>query len=167
MSEPFDFDAFIKGTQLPRRTVTVYRVDHRDEIARLTREHDAIRDEGADEREGSVSVDRRAEIAEQVATLRAEMEAGRADFVIRTLTPDEFARVRDDDDLDVYDQIEMQSVEPHLNHEQWEQVANAIGAGQWGALVAEANDLILKRVAVPDFSRTVSATLSRRVSSES
>lgn len=167
MSEPFDFEAFIKGTQLPRRTVSIYRVDHRDEIARLTREHDSLPVEGGDEREGSTTVDRRAEVAQRIAALRDEMEAGKADFVIRTLTPNEFARVRDDDDLDVYDQLEMQSVEPRLDHEQWEKIADVIGAGQWGALVAEANDLVLKRVAVPDFSRTVSATLSRRESSES
>ena len=42
MSEPFDFDAFIAGTQLPRRTIEAYRVDNSDEIRRLQAEHDAM-----------------------------------------------------------------------------------------------------------------------------
>ena len=42
-----------------------------------------------------------------------------------------------------------------------------IGIAQWSEIVKDANDLILSKVAVPDFSRSVSETLSPRVSSES
>jgi len=52
MSEPFDFDAFIAGTQLPRRTIEAYRVDNSDEIRRLQAEHDAMPPE-SDDREVS------------------------------------------------------------------------------------------------------------------
>lgn len=166
MSEPFDFDAFIKGTQLPRRVVSAFSVDHRDEIARLTAEHDALPDDGVDDREASVASPR-AVLAARVKSLRDEMEASRVDFVIRTLTPQEFKLVQDDDSLDVYDQLATQSVEPVLTRDQWRQIGEAIGSGQWGAIVAAANELVLKRVAVPDFSRSVSQTLSPRVSSAS
>ena len=165
MSDPFDFDAFVKGTQLPRRTVSAYRVDHRDEIMRLTAEHDAT-SQAVDDREASGASPRLA-IAERVRELRAEMEASRVEFIIRTLTPEEFKACSDNDDLSVYDQMEMQSVEPHLTADQWRKVGEVIGSGQWGTIVAQANELVLKRVAVPDFSRTVSATLSPRDSSES
>jgi hypothetical protein len=165
MSEPFDFEAFIRGTQLPRRTVHVYRVDHRDEIERLEREHDAALPDG-DEREASRGSNRR-QIAEQIKALRDEMEDSRQAFVLRTLTPDELRQCAEDEAKDVYDQISIQSVEPHLSADQWRQVANAIGAAQWGALVVDANDLVRSRVAVPDFSRSVSQTLSPRESSES
>lgn len=162
----FDFDAFIRGTQLPRRTVSAYRVDHRDDIARLTAEHDALPSDAGDEREASPASPR-SEIAARISALRDEMESSRVDFVIRTLTPDEFKIVTEVDEMTVYDQMEMQSVSPKLTGEQWKKIGEVIGAGQWGAIVQAANDLVLKRVAVPDFSRSVSATLTPRVSSES
>lgn len=174
MSEPFDFDAFINGTQLARRTVSAYRVDHRDAIARLVAEHDAEPQDSGDERESS-GASRRHELAEQVSALRAEMEASRVQWTLRTLGAEEFAKVKDDEKIDVYDQIALQSRAPegcknpsayndlpNLTADQWRQVASVIGARQWGDLVEDANNLILSKVAVPDFSRTVSATLSPR-----
>lgn len=154
----FDFEAFIKGTQLPRRTVHVFRVDHRDEIDRLTREHDALPPEGADDRLASRS--QRRDLAERIAAMRGEMDGSRVEFTIRTLTPDEFKRLQDDDDLDVYAQLEWQSVEPKLTAQQWRQIADAVGVAQFQGLVQDANDLVLSRVAVPDFSPSVSETLS-------
>lgn len=166
MSEPFDFAAFIRGTQLARRTVSAYGVDHRDEIARLTREHDALQADGGDEREAS-QPSRRRELAEQIKALRDEMDASRVEFVIRTLTPEEFRKVSEDEALDVYDQMAMQSVEPKLTRDQWKQLGEVIGSSQWGAIVSDANALVLSKVAVPDFSRTVSETLTPRESYES
>ena len=163
MSEPFDFDSFIAGTQLARGTVGFYRTDHRVEIARLTREHDALPVEGGDEREGS-GPSKRGQVAARIAALRAEMEASWVEFTIRTLTPDEFRRMSDDDNLDVYDQLAMQAVEPVLDRDQWKRLADRIGTAQWGEIVKDANNLVLSRVAVPDFSRSVSETLSPPVS---
>lgn len=170
MSEPFDFDAFIRGTSLPRRTVSAYRVDNRDAIERLKAAFDDA-PEGGDDREFSGSSERDT-IAEQIATLRNEMEASRVEWVIRTLGPEEFGKVRDDESLTVFDQISMQSRAPegcanpnlyndlpNLTADQWKQIAAAIGAAQWGELVTDANNLVLSKVAVPDFSP---ATLTTR-----
>lgn len=164
MSEPFDFDAFIRGTSLPRRTVSAYRFDHSDQIARLKAAHDALPADEGDERESSTGDARRAEIAAQIVALRDEMEASRVEWVIRTLGPEEFGKVRDDESLTVFDQISMQSRAPegcanpnlyndlpNLTADQWKQIAAAIGAAQWGELVTDANNLVLSKVAVPDF----------------
>lgn len=165
MSEPFDFEAFIAGTQLAHATTGFYRVDHRDEIARLQAEHDAAPDESGDQREGSKTSPRK-KLAERIKALRAEMEASHVDMVIRTLTPDEFKKLGDDE-VSVYDQFAMQSVTPALTPEQAKRLADSIGAAQWGQIIADANALVLSKVAVPDFSRSVSETLNPPAPSES
>ena len=181
MSEPFDFDAFISGTSLARRKVSAYRVDHRDEIERLTAEHDALPAED-DERESSGTAPRQ-EIAKHIADLRAEMEASRVTWTLRTLQPQEFKSLQDDEKDEsevVFDQIALQSRAPedcknpslyadlpNLTADQWRSIAGVIGARQWGDLVESATALILSRVAVPDFSRSVSATLKPPTLSES
>ena len=159
MSETFDFDAFIAGTQLARGTVSFFRKDNQREIQRLTREHDALPKSGGDERESAESSPRH-ELAQRIADLRAEMEASRVEFTIRTLTPDEFRKISDDDKLDVYDQLEWQSVDPKLTREQWKALADRIGMAQFAQITKDANDLVLSKVAVPDFSQSVSETLS-------
>lgn len=164
MSELFDFDAFLAGTQLARRTVGFYKVDHRDEIARLTREHDAMPADGGDQRISSKGTPRKA-LADRIAALRDEMEGSRVDMVIRTLTADEFKAIQGDD-KDVFDQFATQSVEPKLTREQCKQFADRIGHAQWKAIMDEANALVLAKVAVPDFSQSVSQTLSPPPSSE-
>lgn len=179
MSEPFDFEAFVNGTSLARRTVSAFRVDHRDAIASLIREHDALPADDADERE-AVTSSRRSEIAAQVTALREEMERSRVTWTIRTLTPDEFKRVSEDDEISVFDQVAMQSRAPegaknpglysdlpNLTAEQWRAIADVIGSAQWAALVGDANALIVSRVAVPDFSQNGSATPRPRTSSVS
>jgi len=171
MSEPFDFDAFIRGTSLARRTVSAYRVDNRDAIDRLKAAHDALPTDDGDEREASTVGAERADLAERITALRAEMEASRVEWVIRTLGPEEFGKVRDDESLTVFDQISMQSRAPegcanpslyndlpNLTADQWKQIAAAIGAAQWGELVTDANNLVLSKVAVPDFSPATSTT---------
>ena len=167
MSEPFDFDAFIAGTQLPRRTIEAYRVDNSDEIRRLQAEHDAMPPE-SDDREASGNA--RYDLVSRIVALREAMEASRFEFVIRTLTPQEFrdfTTVDESDDDAIFRQMALQSVEPKLTAEQWRKVSDAVGVGQWGAMVKDANELVLRRVAVPDFSRAVLQTLSPPVSSES
>jgi hypothetical protein len=174
MSEPFDFDAFIRGTSLARRTVSAYRVDNRDEIARLIKAHDSLPETFGDERE-SDGPSTRDEIAARIATLREQMESSRVEWTIRTLTPQEFAALDDD----VFKQIGLQSRPPegcanpslyndlpNLTDDQWQQIAGAIGAAQWGELVKDANALVISKVAVPDFSQTASETKTQRTSSE-
>lgn len=175
----FDFEAFITGTDLQRDSATVYRVDRSQEIARLQAEHDAIpagTSTAGDEREsdaGTISSDR-VQIAEQIAALRDEMAASRVEFEFRDLTPDELKQCLDaaqagDDDM--YLQVSLQSSSHggwkspnELTAEQWRKVANAVGTSQWNVIMACANGLINKRVAVPDFSPSVSKTLAQRVS---
>lgn len=166
MSEPFDFDAFIAGTQLPRRTIEAYRIDNSDEIRRLQAEHDALPPE-SDDRESSGSA--RHDLAARIVELREGMEASRTEFVIRTLTPQEFrdfTTVDESDEDAIFRQMALQSVEPKLTAEQWRRVSDAVGVGQWGSMVKDANELVLRRVAVPDFSRAVLRTLSPPESSE-
>lgn len=173
-----------------------YAVDHRGEIERLTSEHDALPvDEDARESSGS---SRRAELAERIATLRAEMERSKITWVLRTLTPQEYAdqpvqpdELDDDDDetrarkarlaFDIsVEQIALQSRAPedcanpalyddlpNLTADQWRKVAGVIGFAQWAVLLEQANTLIMAKVAVPDFSQSVSATLKPPTSSES
>lgn len=166
----FNFEDFISGAQLARRTVSAYKVDHSHELEALRREYDVLRKErdalveDADEREGVASgpVSRLREVAERIEAMRDEMESSRIDFVIRTLTPDEFKRFTDDDETTVYDQFALQSVEPKLTAEQARIVAERIGAAQWGEMMQQANALILSKVAVPDFSRNDSEMKSPR-----
>lgn len=166
MSEPFDFDAFIRGTSLARRTVSAYRVDNRAEVADLVRAYESLPETTGDERE-SDGPSTRDEIAARIDALREQMESSRVEWTIRTLSPQEFAALDDD----VFKQIGTQSRAPegcanpslyndlpNLTDDQWRQIATAIGAAQWGSLVRDANDLIISKVAVPDFSPANSTT---------
>lgn len=159
----FEFEAFIAGAQLPRRTVTFFAVDHTDQIGLLTEEHDRL---PADDDGRVSSKSERAKIAKQIAALRDEMAASEQAIVIRCLTPDELTGLQDDKERDVCHQLAQQSVDPVLTADQWRAIGEVIGAGQWGALVGQANALVVGRVAVPDFSRSVSQTLSPPESSE-
>ena len=170
MSEPFDFDAFIRGTSLARRTVSAFRVDNRDEIAHLIEAYQSLPETSGDERE-SDGPTTRDEIAARIATLREDMESSRVEWTIRTLGPEEFKQITEDDDLDTFDQIALQSRAPekcanpslyndlpNLTADQWKQVALVIGARQWGDLVSSADALVVSKVAVPDFSPATSTT---------
>jgi hypothetical protein len=57
-------------------------------------------------------------------------------------------------------------VNPPLTSDQWRRLADKIGMSQFAQIVKDANDLVLSRVAVPDFSRNVSETLSPPAYSE-
>lgn len=166
MSEPFDFDAFIRGTSLARSTVSAFRVDNRAEIAQLIKAHESLPETTGDERE-SDGPSTRDEIAQRIAALREQMESSRVEWTIRTLSPQEFA----DLDEDVFKQIGLQSRAPegcanpslyndlpNLTDDQWRQIATAIGAAQWSTLVTAANALIISKVAVPDFSPATSVS---------
>jgi hypothetical protein len=165
MSEPFDFEAFIAGTQLPRDKVSFFKVDHSKEIDRLTAEHDALPPEGGDERESSRNG--RAKIAQRILAQRDAMAASETFIEIRTLGPDEFKAIRDDESVTIYDQFATQTVDPVLTADQVRRLAAQVGAAQWGRMAGKANDLILSKVAVPDFSPSTSETLSPRDSSRS
>jgi hypothetical protein len=168
---PFDFNAFIAGTQLAKAPVYAYARDHTAEIAALKAQYEALPDDG-DARESTQGSDRD-RLAQAILTLQEDMTQSRQEWVLRTLGPDEFKALSQDDDLDVYDQMAMQSNPPDpcpnpkayadlpgLTADQWRQIAAAVGAVQWGVIVGAANDLILSKVAVPDFSPNTSMTPS-------
>lgn len=165
MSDTFDFEAFIAGTELAQMKTGFYRVDNRVRIVELTKQHDALPAATPDDRESTKGSPRQA-LAEQIAALRDEMESSRVELTLRALTMDEFKSVGDADD-DVYKQLAMQSVEPVLSAAQWKTLADRIGFAQFAQISKDANDLVLSKVAVPDFSRSVSQTLSPPTSSES
>ena len=161
----FDFDAFIEGTELAQMKTGFYRKDHRVRIAELTAEHDAIPATSGDERETEQESPRKA-LAEQIAALRDEMDASHVEVTLRSLTPDEFRALPETTDS-IYKQLEIMSVEPRLTEEQWRTLADRIGFAQFAKISTDASNLVLSKVAVPDFSRSVSATLSGPTSSES
>lgn len=163
MSEPFDFEAFIAGTQLAQSKTGFFRVDNRVKIAELAKQYDEASAD-ADTREGSGKTARK-KIADQIEALRDEMEKSRVDITLRSLTPEEF-RATGDDPNAVYGQLATQSVEPKLDAGQWKRLADAIGFAQFAQITADANDLVLSKVAVPDFSPSDSETTTRRASSE-
>lgn len=165
MSDTFDFEAFIAGTQLAQMKTGFFRKDHRPAILELTKQHDALPADAGDERE-SAKTSPRKKIADQIAALRDEMEQSRTDITLRALTPEEYKALSEDADA-VYAQLALQSVEPKLTEAQWRTLSDRIGYAQFAQMCKDANDLILTRVAVPDFSRSVSATLSPPASSES
>lgn len=159
----FDFEAFIAGAQLPRRTVTFYAADKTDEIERLTAEHDSLPAE-ADDRVGSKSSRRK--LAEQIKALREEMEDSEQSIIIRALDADEMQHHSNNDALDIYDQLAAQTVEPALTADQWREIAKRISYGVMSGIVAKANALALRSVAVPDFSQSVLESLSPPESSQ-
>lgn len=165
MSEPFDFEAFIAGTQLAQSKTGFFRVDNRVKIAELAKQYDEASVD-ADTREGSGKTARK-KIADQIEALRDEMEKSRVDITLRSLTPEEFQAVAiGDEPSAVYGQLATQSVEPKLDAGQWKRLADAIGYAQFAQITADANDLVLSKVAVPDFSPSDSETTTRRASSE-
>lgn len=171
MSEHFDFDAFIRGTSLARRTVSAFRVDNRDEIARLIEAYESLPETPTGDERETDGPSTRDEIGARITTLREDMESSRVQWTLRTLGPEEFRQIIDVGDPEPFEQVAMQSRAPekcanpslyndlpNLTADQWRQIAQAIGSRQWGDLVDEATALIVSKVAVPDFSPSASTT---------
>lgn len=165
MSEPFDFDAFISGAEMPTIPVPLIRKDRSAQIAKLRTTLAKIPEEVGDERESSV--DERAVLTERIAALEAEQEASAMMVELRALNPQEFKDVVLDDTKDVYDQIAAQSqgTRNEGDRARWESVAAKVTAHQWGVFVEAANALVLTKVAMPDFSQNDSTTQSPPTSS--
>ena len=164
MSEPFDFEAFIAGSKLAEDTFTLYLVNHGPAIARLQAQIEQAKSSG-DDRESTVSPDV-SHLEQQIARLTAEMQKSRREVTLRALTPDELER-QAKPEVDVYDQLAIQSVKPVLDREQWRRLGAAVGAQQFGALIQKANRLAAAEVVVPDFSPNASTTPDQRESSPS
>jgi hypothetical protein len=167
MSEPFDFDAFISGAELPRVTVPLIRKDRSAQIDVLRESLAKIPEQVGDERESGV--DERAPLLERIAALEAEQESSAMIVELRALNPQEFKDIVLNDECDVFDQIAAQSqgTRNEGDRERWQSVAAKVTAHQWGAFIERANALVLTKVALPDFSRTDSETPSPPALSES
>lgn len=157
MSKPFDFEAFISGSHLPTIEVPLYRVDHSLRIAQLDIQIKALPEEPGDEREG-VQSEREALVAERDALMQEQVDSTVL-FELRALNSQEYASVGGAS-VDAFDQIALQSqgTRNEAPREVWERVSASVSAMQWGMFVGHANDLILSRVVVPDFSPTTSKT---------
>jgi hypothetical protein len=162
MSEPFDFEAFISGAKLAEDTFDLYLVNNGPAIARLEARIERA-GAGAADREASVPTDVAA-LEQQLAKLKAAMEASKREFTLRSVTPDELEKISDPK-VDVYDQLAIQSVKPALDRDQWKRVGAAAGASQFGAFMRKANALATLEVVVPDFSQPTSTNLDQRESS--
>lgn len=172
----FDFDAFIDNTALPMGPVSAYGRDHSKKIAALRKQLDALPVD-SDDRESS-GASPRAQLEQRIQQLRTEMEESRVEWILRGYTPDEFAEAverstKSKKGPDVYEQIAQQSRPPkghedsplyaelpRLTADQWHKIADAIGHPQWSVLVTEANDIIVSKVVLPDFSPTSSPSNS-------
>lgn len=167
MSEPFDFDAFIRGAEMPHATVPLIRKDRSAQITELRAALERLPEEGADERESTV--DERAPLLERIAALEAEQAESAMIVELRALNPQEFKDAVVAEGTDVYDQIAAQSqgTRNEGDRERWVAVAATISAFQWGEFLERANALLLSKVALPDFSQNGSTTPTRRTSSAS
>lgn len=156
MSEPFDFDKFIAGAELPAIPIPLVMKDRSAQITKLRAALARIPEEPGDEREhGSPERD---DITKQIADLEAEQEASVRMVSLRALNPQEFKESVLADKADVFDQIAAMSkgTSNEAPRERWEAVAAKVTAAQWGEFVGKANDLALSKVAVPDFSQNSS-----------
>lgn len=158
MSEPFDFDAFIKGAELPAIPIPLVQKDRSAQITKLRASLKRLPEEDGDEREHGAGD--RADLAQQIAALEAEQEASAVQVELRALNPQEFKTSVLAPDTDVFDQIAAQSkgTRNEGDRARWEAVAASVTAAQWGEFVEKANDLALTKVAVPDFSQNSSTT---------
>ena len=163
----FDFEAFINGTKLPTIPVPLYRVDNSYAIAQTRAALAKLPKEPADERESDTGA--RADLEARLAELEAEQESSKQEFEIRALGATEYNGIASDKSKDVFDQIALQSqgTANEAPRETWERVAASVPAMQWDAFVDKANDIILSRVVVPDFSRSSSKSPKPPASSES
>lgn len=164
MSEPFDFEAFIAGSKLAEDTFDLYLVNHGPAIARLQAQIDQAKSSG-DDRESTVSPDV-SHLEQQITRLTAEMHKSRREVTLRALTPDEIDRTAKPE-VDVYDQLAIQSVKPVLDRDQWKRLGAAAGATQFAGLIQKANALATLEMVVPDFSPNASTTPDQRESSPS
>jgi hypothetical protein len=159
VSENFDFDSFIAGTNLPRFEVPLYGVVHQRRIDELDTKIEAASEEPAgDERESSVSP-----VPEMVAErdrLHNEQEASARWVELRTLSAQEFSEVANDAEKDVLDQIAAMSkgTRNEGDRDKWAAAKAAALPGAWTLFIARANEILEQTLVMPDFSLNGSKT---------
>lgn len=166
MSEPFDFESFIAGTNLPRFQVPLYGVVNQRRIYELDEKIErASKGTSGDERE--VSVSPVTALTDERDKLLADQEASARWVELRALSADEFATVSSDDKKDILDQIAAQSqgTSNEADRDRWAQIKAAALPGAWTLFVARANEILEQTLVMPDFSLTGSKNPSQPASS--
>ena len=166
MSTPFDFEAFIAGTNLPRFEVPLYGVVHQHRIDELDAQIESASDAPAgDDRESTI--DTRPDLTAERDRLHAEQETSARWVELRALSAEEFAEVANDPKKDILDQIAAQSkgTRNEADRDQWAKVKAAALPGAWTLFVARANEILEQTLVMPDFS--LSSSTTPRTSSES
>ena len=161
MSEPFDFESFIAGTNLPRFEVPLYGVVHQRRIDELDAQIEAASVDDpnlGDVRESSI--DTRPDLTAERDRLHAEQEASARMVELRALSADEFSEVANDTTKDILDQIVAQSkgTRNEADRDQWGKVKAAALPGAWTLFVARANEILEQTLVMPDFSLNGSKT---------
>lgn len=168
MSNPFDFDAWYSGTDLPKFEVPLYRVVNQRRIVDLDEQiRKASETPAGDERETTVNPV--TALTEERGRLKAEQEASASWVELRALSAEEFYAISRDRDKDVLDQIAAQSEGTRNpgDRAKWEQVQASALPGAWTLFVARANEILEQTLVMPDFSLNGSASPSTRPSSAS
>jgi hypothetical protein len=156
---PFDFEAFIAGTNLPRFEVPLYRIVHQRRIDELTEQIDKASEKevAGDFRESTI--DTTPDLTAERDRLVAEQEASAQWVELRALSADEYDALRPDD-KDVLDQISIQSrgTRNEGDRDKWAAIRKAATPGAWMLFVARANEIVVQTSVMPDFSLTDSKT---------
>lgn len=156
----FDIDAWLSGAKLPEAVTRInLRADLVARCGELTAEHDALK--AAGDTAGAL------EKAEGIEAIRAEMEGFWRSLRHRSLTPAEVEKLQDvkGDAERLVRQLAMTMLDPAMDDAAVRKLRDAIGAGQWLALVADSSEISFSRVVTPDFSLSVSSTLATARSS--
>ena len=137
----------------------------RKEFEALKEEHDKARAEEAKEpprRVAQKGSSRSAEVAAEMVKVREQMESGWLTFRVRGLDSDELDRVNKvkDPQTKVARALSIQVVEPPLTEAQAKALRDKIGVGQFAELLNVANRVAYDKVATPDFSAGVYATIA-------
>lgn len=163
----FNFEDFISGVTvtLPREEVPLYgivnqwRIDEINELLEQAQEGEP----GGDERESSKGM---SDLVKERDALAAEQEASAKWIEIRCLSAQEWIDVVQNDDKDVIDQLSAQTQDTRnpMSREDVERLRLVLLPAAYGLLLENANRVASSRLVMPDFSPSVSETLTRRTS---
>lgn len=155
---PFDFEAFISGTAMPKFEVPLYGIVHQHRINELDEQIKAATEAPAgDERESTVSPV--VGLQEERDRLAAEQDASAQWVELRALSGSEYEAIPNGEDS-LLDQIAAQSqgTRNPLDREGWGKVKAKALAGAWFLFAGRANEIVRQSLVVPDFSLNTSKT---------
>jgi hypothetical protein len=165
-TDDFNLDDWISGARLPEKSVTVYgRADLVAEFYELEQQVRAADSDGVED--DRLTGDPKVALAQRMETLREQMQSSALTFRFRALLSSEAAKREDgktkptDEEL-TYANLSIQAVTPKVKPEQWPQIRERIGEGQFGALLEAAGSASYDRQVTVPFSLASSALLARK-----